>query len=416
MRTLVLSLMLLCGVAQSQTIIVKKIFQYPNVANPPTSYLLVMDSGNGSLFNISLDQLFSLIGTNQTSLNVTNLDATYITNLTLYSTNIYVQFITNQTFVTTNVVVEQPGGLTNLNLTPKSVMWSDANDAEASIPNASGVLTNNGSGGIGFSQSLSLSEIDAINFFPTNLFTGLTNVAVLGTDGNGILTIGSSTVTNLTITNLYAETITNNTFVNTNTVIITGKASVNTLIVTNVAVYGNLTNTLATPSTVAVWDATRLLTNAPNAHGVFTNTASGPSSFGLLQATEIAPGIAPFLNAINITNSPYIMGTNNGGGNALVSGSPGTSATMYLTNITADTTLAAATFWNAGGSVIPLYCSCSGGANKILKFPANFQGAGDLYGIDLNGTGVTITNGEASWFEIRCIYGVKTNVFRSNTK
>lgn len=421
-------------------------------------------------------------------------DGSQLTGINFSGTNSVINIITNVTFAnsnifTTNITVQAPGGFTNLNLTPKTVMYADVNDAESSIPNAAGVLTNNGSGGIGFSQSLSLSEVDSINFYPTNLFTGLTNAPLLSTDANGKLQNGSplaatnvtfiaganltfttnvdgsiviassgtitvTTVTNSTfvntnvfistsnaffnlvyVTNLYSDIFTNNTFVNTNTVIITGKASVNTLIVTNVAIYGNLTNTVATASTVAAYDANKLLTNLPNAHGVLTNTASGPASFGLLQNTELAnssitiqgsavalggstlaAGATPFFGGDNITNMSYIMKTNNGGGNALVAGSPGTALTCILTNITADTTLAAMTFWTAGMSVIPVYCSCSGGANKQLKFPANFQGSGDLYGIDLNGTGVTITNAEASWFEVRCIYGVKTNVFRSNTK
>lgn len=117
------------------------------------------------------------------------------------------------------------------------------------------------------------------------------------------------------------------------------------------------------------------------------------------------------------TNQSYLMPTNNPGGSPLSAGAVGTPTTCLLTNITVDTTLAAMTFWNQGMSVIPLYVSCSGGANHQLKFPSSqYVGAGDLYGVDLAGTGDTITNGEAKWFEIRCIYGVKTNVFHSPTK
>lgn len=44
MRNLFLFIALLLGIeTQAQQIIVKKIFQYPNVPNPPTTYLLVMD-------------------------------------------------------------------------------------------------------------------------------------------------------------------------------------------------------------------------------------------------------------------------------------------------------------------------------------------------------------------------------------
>ena len=127
--------------------------------------------------------------------------------------------------------------------------------------------------------------------------------------------------------------------------------------------------------------------------------------------TNIYPSLGTAVSAIeSATNLSYIIKTNNGGGNALVSGAPGTALTCILTNITADTTLAAMTFWTGGLSVIPLYASCSGGANKQLKFPANFTGDGTLFGTDVTGTGVTITNGGYKWFEIRCIYGVMTNV------
>ncbi len=117
------------------------------------------------------------------------------------------------------------------------------------------------------------------------------------------------------------------------------------------------------------------------------------------------------------TNYSYSIGTNNGGGNALVAGSPGTALTMNLTNITADTTLKAMTFYTAGLSTIPLYASCSGGTDRQLKFPSvQYVGAGDLLGVNLNSTGVTITNGAAKWFEIRCIYGVITNVWQTVAK
>lgn len=112
----------------------------------------------------------------------------------------------------------------------------------------------------------------------------------------------------------------------------------------------------------------------------------------------------------------FIVSTNNGGGNALVAGASGSAMTCYLTNIAATTTLAAMTFWSGGESAIQLYVTASS-ANQVLKFPsAQYVGAGDLYGVDLVNTGDTVTNGEACWYEIRCLYGVKTNVFHSHSK
>lgn len=212
-----------------------------------------------------------------TILYSTNINSTTITNVTLNSTTNILNYITNITLVTTNVTIQAPGGFTNENLTPYTFMFADKNDAESSFPNGTGVLTNGGAGNgdVAWTMTLKLTEVDVSNFYPTNLFTGLTNIATLGTDANGVLTVGSSTVTNLTITNLYAEIITNNTFVNTNTVIITGKATIKTLIVTNVAIFGNETNENATANTVAYYDANKVIGSLANGTGALTNDGAG---------------------------------------------------------------------------------------------------------------------------------------------
>jgi hypothetical protein len=268
-----------------------------------------------------------------TNITVNNLSATYITNFLEYSTNLFVTTnitdvsyvtnlfvdnsiitnltvnnVTNNIFNTTNVTINYPGGLTNLNLTAKTVMWADQNQAVSSVANALGILTNNSAGDVGFSTTLSLTEIDALNFYPTNLFTGLTNYNLLGTDANGLLTLGSGAITNISVT------ITNNTFVNTNLFISTSNAYFNylyatntyfdtnfvtnlyfvsgkgnTLIVTNifVAEKGSLVNSNTTINSAVITDDKHAYTNAVNAHGVFTNSATGPPSFGLLQNTEL---------------------------------------------------------------------------------------------------------------------------------
>lgn len=353
-----------------------------------------------------------------------------------------------------------------------------------------------------FWGSTFFEEVDALNFYPTNLFTGYTNAQYTATDGNGRLiagtglpatnvllvagsniafstngdgsiTIASSgtititTVTNNTfvntnvlivtsnsfinnsyITNLYTEINTNNTFVNTNIFIsqsnayfnyttyintnfstnlyfVSGKG--NTLIVTNVAVYGTQTNFNIAASSAVITKSDQVLTNAPNAHGVFTNSATGPPSFGLLQNTELqnssitvqgsavalggstlAAGSSPAFTGINITNNNYIIQTNNGGGAAMVGGANGTAATLYLTNITAATTLASFTWPTTVASGIKMYVTCSGGTDRILTFPNGCTGAG-------LGTppAVTITNAKAAYFDVICIPGVTTNVFWS---
>ncbi len=341
---------------------IKLFTDYPNSVPVDSDFLLFQRGG--SYVNASQSQflpvwLSNIVLTNAslTNLTVNNLYSTYITNLLEYSTNLYVTTnftdvsyvtnlfvdnsittnayitnltvnnITNNTFSTTNVTINYPGGLTNLNLTAKTVMWADDNKAVSSVANALGILTNDSAGNVGFSTTLSLTEIDALNFYPTNLFTGLTNYNLLGTDANGLLTLGSGAITNITITNAYIQNLTNNTFVNTNIFISTSNAYFNnvyatntffdtnfvtnlyfvsgkgnTLIITNVAVYGVQTNFNIAASSAVITKADQVLTNAVNAVGAFTNSSTGPPSFGLIQSNVIAAGISPILNLQVATN------------------------------------------------------------------------------------------------------------------
>jgi len=483
MKRLLTILLLLVVVSAPSAIVYYD--DYPNQPNPPDTYILSMQTGDksvgGTPYNFwTLNQMTAWLQlrgfTNGSS------DINIITNNSfIYSTNIVVQSITNTTFVNTNtlivtsnaffnntvitnVTIKVPGGETNLNLTPNSLMQSDANDAESSVPNGTGVLTNDGAGGFGWTTIVNLvgnfidnnngngtnttlwgttifDELDVDNAYLTNLFILVTNAPLLSTDGDGKVIAGDflvATNNDTVVSNgLYAQ--------------ITASGPANLINATNETTrqINSLTNKVAASNIISgglvsasVMDLIRatnndmLVTNyvqqigdaSTNYTVTATNTSAGYARTLTSQATNevtrqinsstnIYASLGTAISDLSIgTNLSYIIKTNNGGGNVLVSGSPGTALTCILTNITADTTLAAMTFWTAGMSVIPVYASCSGGANKILKFPANFQGSGDLYGIDLNGTGVTITNAEASWFEVRCIYGVKTNVFRSNTK
>lgn len=380
-----------CVGALPPGVVGKKIPDYGNLPVPPTTYMFLISDPSGNYFNLTLGQLQAM-GTNSGTLIITNLSVQYVTNLFAYLTNIYstnlnvtwitnvtlinsniystnitaitlnattniLNYITNITLVTTNVTIQAPGGFTNENLTPYTFMFADKNDAESSFPNGTGVLTNGGagSGDIAWTMTLKLTEVDVSNFYPTNLFTGLTNVAELGTDANGLLVVGSSTITNITITNLYAQIITNvtfvntntfistsnaflnntyitnlygdiitnNTFVNTNTVIISGKASVNTLIVTNVSVYGNLTNQNATASTIAAYDANKVLGSLANAYGVLTNSGSAAGY----------NSVYPQGNGAALTNLTYQYNTN-----AITTGVL-TFGQAYRTNIAADITI-----------------------------------------------------------------------------
>lgn len=396
--------------------------------------------GNGA--GITNVGAFATVVTNFTAVTLisqTNITLfEFVSNIAYITTNISVYtFTTNlitQNISTTNLTIIQPGGATNLNLTPFSLMYSDGNDAEASLPNGTGILTNNGTGGMGWSTSITFTELDALNAYLTNLFTFITNSPVLATDGNGKIvsgvplsptnilisaganitftTNGDGSITidasgNVNITTITNVTIYSQTNYSTNLFFVSGKG--NTLIVTNVAVYGTQTNFNIAASSAVITKSDQVLTNASNAHGVFTNSATGPPSFGLLQQTELAN-----LNLAAYTNWNGAMPTNNGGGAALVFGGPSSTATasiLYSTNITAATTLALfdITHTPNTASGIKLRASCSGGTDRVLTFPNGCTGAG-------LGTppAVTITNSKAAWFDI--IYDPmtpSTNVFWS---
>lgn len=310
---------------------IKLYTDYPNTATPLGSDFLLFQR-NGSYVNSAQSQFLASwftspnftgtptvtgnlvvsgiyygngIGITNINATGTNASFTYITNFTLFSTNISVQYLTNNTFITTNVTVEFPGGLTNLNLTPNSVMYSDANDAEASIPNAIGVLTNNGVGGIGFSSSLSLTEIDALNFYPTNLFTGLTNYPVLGTDGDGKLILGNN-VTNLNVTNITVQTLYASTNFSTN-------FYSSTSFITNLYFQGGKGNTL-------------IITNNLNLDYV------SPSQFIVSDASK---NLVSTLNGSTLTNLTYRYTTN------AIPALTLTFGKAYTTNLSADITISA---------------------------------------------------------------------------
>lgn len=204
---------------------------------------------------------------------------------TFYGTNFYT-FITNAPFLNT----DGDGKVTvGVELPATNVLLS----AGANI-----VFTTNGSGGIQIAAS------------GTATITTITNNTFVNT--NTIISTSNAFFNNTYVTNLYSETITNNTFVNTNTFISTSNSFFNnlystnvyastnfstnmyfvsgkgnTLVVTNVSIEGVQTNQNIAASSAVITKADKVLTNAPNAHGVFTNSATGPPSWGLLQNTEL---------------------------------------------------------------------------------------------------------------------------------
>jgi hypothetical protein len=149
----------------------------------------------------------------------------------------------------------------------------------------------------------------------------------------------------------------------------------------------------------------------PNADLVNSSITIQGSSVALGGST-LAAGSSPSFNGINFTNLGYGLPTNNVGGAAFVFGGPGTAATLYDTNITAATTLKLFDITACGATAggFKLYCTCSGGTDRILTFPAGCSGAG-------LGTppAVTITNAKGAFFDVIYKPGATpvTNVFWS---
>ena len=456
-----------------------KISQYPQISVVPANYLFIVANPGISNYSVAYSTLAAQMTADISLANATNNDVLTSNQLysVLYSAMVtYVNtatnpftggsfvltlngFGTNVSFFGTNLF--EVGDFQALNVTNFFTELTNApflktdGDGEVvagiELPGTNVLLsaganisfTTNGSGGIEIASSgTNVVDTSTNNLIVVTNIIVYSNVTVLG---NTYISTNFSTnfyssisyITNLysvtsIITNLYVSQgfITNlyaTTNFSTNLFFVSGKG--NTLIITNLYVseQGVLVNSNTAINSAVITDDKHAYTNASNAHGVFTNSATGPPSFGLLQNTEmqnssitvqgsavplggstLAAGATPAFGAINITNYNYTIATNNGGGNALVGGANGTAATLYITNITAATTLASFTWPTTVGSGIKMYVSCSGGTDRVLTFPNGCTGAG-------LGTppAVTITNSKAAYFDVLCIPGVSTNVFWS---
>ncbi len=458
MRTIFLILLLMCGSASAA---IKYYDDYPPNTNPPGNFIISIQtkdkSPGGVPYNyMELTWLANWLGVNA-----------FTNGGTIIASNAVITVITNVTFVggavtITNVTIVVPGGVTNLNLTPNTVMYADGGSAEASVPNGFGVFTNNNLGGVGWTLALQLTDLGALNFYPTNTFLQLTNSPYLATDGNGQVILGTGlSPTNITLVsgaNISFTTNGNGSVTIATSGVITGslaasnifngglvtpgaldliRATNNDSLVTNyVQQIGDAsTNYTVTSTNTSAAYARGLADASTNYTVTATNTSAGyaRSQAGLstnytdnatnraitvqgvsvfLGGSTLAAGSTPAFGGINFTNLGYGLPTNNLGGGAFVFGGPGTAATLYDTNITAATTLKLFDITACGATAggIKLYVTCSGGTDRILTFPSGCSGAG-------LGTppAVTITNAKAAFFDVIYKPGATpvTNVFWS---
>jgi hypothetical protein len=310
------------------------------------------------------------------SQTVSNFNATYITNFVEYTTNLFAstEIVTNL-YVSTEIV-------TNLYVTNFFALNGN-------------FIDNNGGQGTNITLwgTTSFDELDVTTAVITNLYTLITNAPLLSTDGDGKVQASNflvATNNDTVVSNgLYAQ-ITASGPANLANATNETTRQINSL-TNNVAASNIISGGLISASVMdlirATNEVTRQINSATNIYASLGSAVSG---------MELA------------TNFSYIVKTNNGGGNALVGGASGTAATVYLTNITAATTLASFTWPNNVASGIKMYATCSGGTDRILTFPNGCTGAG-------LGTppAVTVTNAKAAWFDVICIPGVNTNVFWS---
>lgn len=227
----------------------------------------------------------------------TNLASITITQFHGKTTFITTNYTTNF-FGTTNFLgdVTITNGLTNLSLTPNTVLKADANKRIASIPNGIGALTNNGLGGFGWGTAVivgdgiwtnealgtAIGTIGVLHPLATTNVWFQTNGASLGwngfaynlpayapVEGNFLF---AQTPTQLQWTNNIQNLIVSNAIFTNITVetiyVITNFGD-------NITITNGITNLSLTANTVLKADANKQITSIANGTGSLTNDGAG---------------------------------------------------------------------------------------------------------------------------------------------
>jgi hypothetical protein len=284
-----------------------------------------------------------------------------------------------------------------------------------SIPNAEGILTNNGSGGLGFSTNIT-QTINVNNFVTTNLtvVNNLTvsnilvtnvniannlvvsNITVTNVNIANNLVVSNITVTNVTVSNI---TVSNVTVQNNLTVsnLYTVNGNHNTLIVTNsIAIQAVKTNLLATTSTGLVtnanygtglaWDPATLTLSAPYT-GIYRDQAF---EAGAMYAGPTPAVVGTYTNLVNDTL-----------GDAWTFADGVTQSTRF--------SLTFPDVWDVGTVKLKLYVVCdstnsSGITNLVWGAKAGSLAPGEAMTNAVFGTEVFVTNGLATAGQVEQVF------------
>jgi len=386
---------------------------YPHQPTPPDTYILSIQTGDksvgGTPYNFwTLGDMTSWLQT----VGFTNgaSDINIITNNSfIYATNIDARVITNVTFVggtviITNVTIVVPGGVTNLNLTPNSLMQSDANDAESSVPNGTGVLTNDGAGGFGWTTIVNLvgnfidnnngngtnttlwgttifDELDVDNAYLTNLFILVTNAPLLSTDGDGKVIAGDflvATNNDTVVSNgLYAQ------------IVASGPANLVDATNETTRQINSLTNKVAASNIISgglVAASVMDLIRATNNDAMSTNEVTRQIN----SSTNIYASLGTAISDLSLgTNVTIRYNTN-----AIPTSGALTFGQAYFTNLQASVVLPAFTLANAFYETLVIVVTNSAAATTTLTMPS--------------GVKVALANGGSNL--IYCTNGTRTTV------